>query len=127
MTYHGRNAASIENETLRVTVLREGGHIAEILHKPSGVNPLWLPPWPSIEPSQYHPATHQYGSGVDALLLAGIMGHNLCLDIFGAPSPEEAAAGIGVHGEAPIAPYHIEQSEHCLILTATGPSVGPGT
>ncbi len=45
MTYHGRRAKSIENDTIRVTVLREGGHIAEILHKPSGINPLWTPPW----------------------------------------------------------------------------------
>jgi hypothetical protein len=40
-------------------------------------------------------------------LLAGIMGHNLCLDLFGGPSPEEAAAGITVHGEASVAPYSI--------------------
>ncbi len=28
----------------RVTVLEEGGHIAEIFDKRSGVNPLWTPP-----------------------------------------------------------------------------------
>ena len=47
ITYRGRSAVSIENEEIRVTVLREGGHIAEILHKATGVNPLWTPPWPS--------------------------------------------------------------------------------
>jgi hypothetical protein len=41
-------------------------------------------------------------------LLAGLMGHNLCLDIFGGPSDEEAAAGLSVHGEASVAPYEIE-------------------
>ena len=35
-----------------------------------------------------------YGGGADGRLLAGIMGHNLCLDIFGGPSAEEAAAGL---------------------------------
>lgn len=40
-----RAAATIENEALRIAVLREGGHVAEILHKKSGVNPLWVPPW----------------------------------------------------------------------------------
>ena len=44
--YRGRRAAAIENNDLRVTVLEEGGHIAEILHKASGVNPLWTPGWP---------------------------------------------------------------------------------
>ena len=48
-----RKTASIENDELRVTVTVEGGHIAEILEKSTGVNPLWTPPWPSIEPSEY--------------------------------------------------------------------------
>src|SRR5437762_12181143 len=81
--YRGRRAASIENDDVRVTVLEEGGHIAEILDKRSGVNPLWTPPWPSIEPSTYTRARHpEYGTGSDAILLAGIMGHNLCVDVF---------------------------------------------
>src|SRR6266478_5017381 len=92
-TYRGRRAHSIETADLRVTVLVEGGHIAEIADKSSGVNPLWTPPWPSIEPSTYDRARHpEYGADAEAKLLAGIMGHNLCLDIFGEPSEEEAAA-----------------------------------
>src|SRR5260370_220093 len=38
--YRGRGAAVFENDQLRVTVLREGGHIAEIFDKQAGVNPL---------------------------------------------------------------------------------------
>lgn len=122
MTYRGRSAASIENDQVRVTVLREGGHIAEILHKASGINPLWTPPWPSIEPSTYRPEVHtEYGSGAEAKLLAGIMGHNLCLDIFGAPSEEEVAAGFGVHGEGSVAPYDLEQGRDGLTMTACLP------
>src|SRR5262245_53012692 len=103
-TYRGRRAAVIENNNLRVTVLKEGGHIAEIVDKRSGINPLWTPLWPSIEPSNYDSQKHpEYGRGSDARLLAGIMGHNLCLDIFGGPSDEEFAAGITVHGEASVA------------------------
>jgi hypothetical protein len=106
--YRGRRAASIENELLRVTVLREGGHIAEILDKQTGVNPLWTPPWDSIEPSTYSLQQHpEYGADAESKLLAGIMGHNLCMDIFGSPSPEEAAAGLTVHGEASVAVYEI--------------------
>ncbi len=94
MKFHGREAVQLENDQIRVTVLREGGHIAEVLHKTSGVNPLWIPPWPSIEPSTYQAAQHpEYGANMESKLLCGIMGHNLCLDVFGPPSPEEAAAG----------------------------------
>src|ERR687887_855185 len=109
--FRNRRARSIENGTLRVTVLEEGGHIAEILDKVSGVNPLWIPDWPSIEPSQYGPTTHAiYGNTAESSLLAGIMGHNLCLDIFGGPSAEEAAGGMNPHGDASVACYEIDTS-----------------
>lgn len=115
-TYRGRRAAVIENQHLRVTVLREGGHIAEIFDKATGVNPLWTPPWDSIEPSRYDAKQHcEYGAGAEAKLLAGIMGHNLCLDLFGGPSPEEAAAGIPVHGEGAVAPYEIREADGGLV------------
>ena len=62
--YHGRRAVAIENDRIRVTVLEGGGHIAEILDKATGVNPLWTPPWPSIEPEEFDHATHPgYGGG----------------------------------------------------------------
>jgi hypothetical protein len=104
--YRDRRAVQLENECVRVTVIREGGHVAEILDKASGVNPLWTPPWPSTEPSAWSAATHpRFGSGSDARLLAGILGHNLCLDIFGGPSDEEASAGVTAHGEASVVAY----------------------
>ena len=119
LTYRGRRAASIENDAVRVTVTLEGGHIAEILHKPTGVNPLWTPPWPSIEPSSYDPRRHpEYGSDAESKLLAGIMGHNLCLDVFGGPSEAEAAAGITVHGEASIARYSVYKNDGELVTSA---------
>jgi hypothetical protein len=100
-TYRNRRACQIENDTLRVTVLMEGGHVAEILHKPTGVNPLWTPPWPSIEPSAYDPTKHpEYGLNAESKLLSGLMGHNVCLDLFGGPSDAEAAAGMTVHPTA---------------------------
>src|SRR5580704_10606499 len=119
--YLGRESVSIENSHLRVTVLLEGGHIAEIFDKQTGVNPLWTPPWPSIEPSTHDAADHNYGAGPDAKLLAGIMGHNLCLDIFGGPSPEEAAAGITPHGESSVALYSIERADTRMTMHATLP------
>lgn len=113
--YRNRRAVQMENEILRVTVLVEGGHIAELLHKPTGVNPLWTPPWPSIEPSEFDPVRHRaYGGDAESKLLAGLMGHNLCLDLFGGPTAEEAAAGITVHGEASVAPHEIRVEGQAL-------------
>jgi hypothetical protein len=123
--YRGRRAASIENDDLRVTVLDEGGHIAEMLDKKTGINPLWTPPWTSIEPSEYDEATHhEFGAGTDARLLAGIMGHNLCVDIFGGPSDEEAAAGLTPHGEASIVPWDVEVDGASVSMRARLPLAG---
>jgi hypothetical protein len=121
--YRGRRAATIDNDQIRLTVLVEGGHIAEVLDKATGVNPLWTPPWPSIEPSAYEAAAHAalYGSGSDARLLAGIMGHNLCLDIFGGPSDEEAGAGLTAHGDASIATYDVSHCGDGLLMRARLP------
>ena len=121
--YRGRGAATIENGALRVTVLEEGGHIAEITDLDSGVNPLWTPHWPSMEPSRYDPARDAvYGGGADGSLLAGIMGHNLCLDIFGGPSSEEAAAGMPVHGETSAARFDIDSANGVLSMETLLPS-----
>jgi hypothetical protein len=117
--FNGREAVAIENDNLRVTVLVEGGHIAEVFDKSREVSPLWVPHWASIEPSLYSPEKHpQFGSGSDAKLLAGIMGHNVCLDLFGGPSTEEAALGYSAHGEAPIVRYEIDESHGSLEMRA---------
>jgi len=109
--YEGRRAVSIENDWVRVTVLEGGGHIAEIRDKATDVNPLWAPPWPSIEPGDFDHVTHPgYGSGpAESRLLSAVMGHNLCLDFFGGPSPEEEAAGLSAHGEGSISVYTIDR------------------
>lgn len=124
-SYLGRRAAAIENDDVRVTVLVDGGHIAELYDKRTRVNPLWTPPWPSVEPSEFDPSRHTaYGTGVDAGLLAGIMGHNLCLDIFGGPSDEEAAAGLPVHGEASNVRYDVNEESGALVTQAQLPRAG---
>ncbi len=107
--YRGRRACALDNGTLQIIVTVEGGHIAAVLDKATGLNPLWSPPWPSMEPSQFDPARHrQYGSDSESKLLAGILGHNLCLDTFGGPTESEAAAGMTVHGEASVLPHSLE-------------------
>ena len=123
--YRGRRAAFVENDEVRVTVLEEGGHIAEMLDKRSGVNPLWTPPWASIEPSTYSHARYpEYGDGADAMLLAGIMGHNLCVDMFGGPSDAEAAAGITAHGEASVVRYELHVDAGTMTAAARLPQAG---
>jgi hypothetical protein len=126
MRFQGRSAFILQNELAQISVLKEGGHIAEFRHKPSGVNPLWVPPWTSIEPSQYKPAEHpEYGLNSESQLLSGLMGHNLCLDIFGPPSETEAAAGLGVHGESSVVAYQFEQaSDTQLRMSASLPLAG---
>jgi hypothetical protein len=120
--FRGRRGAAIENSDVRVTVLEEGGHIAEVFDKRCGVSPLWIPPWPSIEPSAYVAARDTtYGGGVESQLLAGIMGHNLCLDIFGGPSAEEHAAGLQPHGEASIARYDLDATADGIGMAAILP------
>jgi hypothetical protein len=106
-----RRVWSFENDSLRILVTQGGGHIAG-LHLKKGYpkakrlpNPLWAPPWKSIEPWQYQPKKHDraYGGPPEGRLLAGIAGHNLALDTYGTPSEAEVRAGAVTHGEAGVA------------------------
>ena len=106
----GRKINWVENEAMRAGILPGGCHIGSVYLKKGAaaeLNPLWEVPWPSMEPSEYSPEQHAeaYGGPPEARLLASIMGHNLCLDYFGPPSAEEEAAGLTVHGEAPVAEW----------------------
>jgi len=122
MKFQNREALQLETKALRVTVLREGGHIAEILYKKTGINPLWIPPWSSIEPSQYDASQYpEYGANEESKLLSGIMGHSLCMDIFGPPSDEELSHGISVHGEASVAYYDGDVGDAQICLSAVLP------
>ena len=118
--YRGRRAHALDNGKLEIIVTVEGGHIAAVIDQATGLNPLWVPPWPTMEPSQYDPAKHpQYGGNSESKLLAGILGHNLCLDTYGGPSAAEAAAGMTVHGEAPVAAYDLAVEGDTLTQSAT--------
>ena len=105
--FENRDAWKLENDRLRVSVLQGAGHIAEIVLKTASgdsVNPLWVPPWPSIDPWTFDVNQHgaRYGAGSESPLLSGIMGHNLCFDFWGAASPTESQAGVAFHGEVSI-------------------------
>ena len=125
MGISNRRQVYLENDRLRLVLLPGGGHIGAVELKENGVNPLWDPPWETIDPSAYDPKAHpQFGGGVDARLLAGIAGHNLCFDIFGVPSEAEAAAGLGVHGEASSVDWDAEAGDGWLRSQADFPLAG---
>jgi hypothetical protein len=118
----GRKQVHLKNAHVTLTVLSGGGHIAALTLKSNGVNPLWTPPWPSIEPSSFDPSKHPgYGSGPEQRLLAGIAGHNLCFDFFGPPSDAEAAAGLSVHGEASVVDWRVTTSGGAMHAVAELP------
>jgi hypothetical protein len=106
-----REAYVLANDLVRLVTLTGGGHIAEFcFHQDSGfstLNPLWVPPWKTIEPYRYQEKLHaaRYGKALTGKLLSGLVGHNICLDYFGPPSEEEAQQGLSIHGEAPSAKW----------------------
>src|SRR5579872_1850159 len=105
--WNGREAYTLHNDLVQMVTLPGGGHIAEFQFLAGtglpAVNPLWVPPWKSIEPYEYREEKHgaAYGPIYEGMLLSGIAGHNICMDYFGPPSEEEAAQGLSSHGEAP--------------------------
>ncbi len=117
MTWQGHEARLLGNGLVRLLTLTGGGHIAEFRFERStglpALNPLWVPPWRTIEPYRYREKTHarKYGSALEGKLLSGLVGHNICLDYFGAPSPEEVKQGLSQHGEAPNARWRVTGSQ----------------
>jgi hypothetical protein len=65
------------------------------------VNLLWEANWRAIDPEKYSQRKHgqTYGPPPAGQFLSGFTGHALCLDYFGAPSEEEIARGLPLHGE----------------------------
>jgi len=123
--YKGRSAWVIDRPHMRVTILEGGGHVAEIVLKDAGgLNPLWTPSRPTIEPDQYVPSKHEefYGGGPGARLSSGQMGHNLCFPYWGNPSEAEYKAGMSYHGEAGITRWkRLEDVNGALTVTAAFP------
>jgi hypothetical protein len=108
---HGRSGYRLESPWGHVEILEGGGHICGLrLNACREINPLWIPPWKTMDPERYSVRRHSklYGPLPDGRLLAGIAGHNLSFDYFGPPSTEEIAAGHSTHGEAPSLQWKME-------------------
>jgi hypothetical protein len=134
-SWNGRESYTLSNGTIRVVTLTGGGHIAELRFDDStgfpSVSPLWVPHWQTIEPYEYRPKIHTplYGTLTEGKLLSGIVGHNVCLDYFGSPSPEEAKQGLSQHGEAPNSKWkktgvRVEREKIVLTLSVRLPVAG---
>lgn len=91
------------------------------------INPLWQPNWPAADASELPwdgaltkqhnwEKTIPYGGNPEAPLLAGIVGHNLCLDRFGAPHPGEVKP---LHGEAGVIRWQLLSSSASQVTFGT--------
>jgi hypothetical protein len=100
--WKNRRAYRLSNGSIELTVLLGGGHIADFRLIGSPLNTLWEAPWGTIDPHTFSSAEHAalYGDGAAGKFLSGYTGHALAVGYFGKPSPEEAAQGLPLHGEA---------------------------
>jgi hypothetical protein len=120
-TFQGRPAWVLSNGVMRVAILSGGGHIAEVRLTTGDarrdVNPMRVPHYATIDPQKFDPSRHGglYGTDPHSRLSSGYMGHLLCLPYYGpVSSVEEAAAGLGNHGEAPV----VEWKQKAMLQTA---------
>lgn len=105
ISFHGHAAWALENDHVRITVLKSGGHLAEIVLKQGEpVSPLWVQSRATIDSDTYDPEIHGaiYGTNSESRLLSGLAGHNLCFPFWGDPTTAEFAAGMTFHGETNI-------------------------
>lgn len=102
IAWKGREAARLSNGVVELTALTKGGHLAEFRflerNGPPSQNVFWEAPWMASEPTE--------NRAEELSQTAGFTGHGVCLDYFGAPSAEEAAAGLPIHGEAAAAHWN---------------------
>lgn len=115
--WHGRDAMTLTNGVVEVTLLPGGGHLAQWGfvgdHGPSQDNLLWEVPWKTADPgSPEHAAIAQeFGDEEAGKYLASYTGHVLCLDGFGPAGAEDTAAGVSLHGEAPNAMWSFTKEQ----------------
>jgi hypothetical protein len=95
--FEERPAVVLSNGTVELTVLNEGGAMAQIVlaGDKEKINPLWNPYWIARQAGQKPPTS-----------LA--RGHFVCIDGFGPVSAEERAAGLTAHGEAYALPWKLQ-------------------
>lgn len=111
--WRGRPAVALRNESIEVKIVTGGGHIVSIVAAgDDDLNPLWQPPWPTVDPALRKLAAQTAGvvepGELEDELLVGIAGLNLCCDVFGAHSAGETAQGLCFHGEAGLVTWEVQ-------------------
>ncbi len=102
---HGRDAFTLTNGSLSLSVLPGGGFIADVhlVSRDPAVNlsPLRVPEYQTMDPYRFDLKLDgaKYGTGIQRQLMSGYMGHFTCFPQFGASQAEFAATGYGQHGE----------------------------
>lgn len=94
--FEDRDALVLSNDKVELTVINEGGAMAQIVlaADKEKVNPLWNPYWIARQAGLQRPTSY-------------FRGHFLCLDGFGPVSNAERDAGMPFHGEAPTLPWQL--------------------
>ncbi len=119
-TWRGVAAWRISGKTLELTIVEVGGHLAAIRLIGEEINPLWQPTWHAADPDQVQ--VGGYYGGIEAGLLAAIVGHNVCIDRFG---PAHANEQRPVHGEPGVRRWKVsKQSADLLEFTVDMPLAG---
>jgi hypothetical protein len=98
--FEDRPGLVLSNDKMALTVLTEGGAMAEIVlaDDKENNNPLWNPYWIARQAGQNRPASFARG-------------HFVCIDGFGPVSAEERAAGLTAHGEAYTLPWQLQSQQ----------------
>src|SRR5215211_7687601 len=93
-------ALVLSNDKMALTVITEGGAMAQIVlaADKEKINPLWNPYWIARQAGLNRPSNLYRG-------------HFVCIDGFGPVSPEERAAGLPMHGEAYMLPWQLQSHE----------------
>ncbi len=105
--WNNREATRLANGVIELVALTSGGHLADfrLLQHNGGVSPntFWEAPWVTLDPGERtaDDLPESYGPVEVRRFLSSYTGHCLCLDYFGGPSTEQAAAALSLHGEAP--------------------------
>lgn len=123
---HGREALTIANDRMQLSVLPGGGFIGEVRltsgRARADINPMRVPHYPTIDPHTFSYARHGgvYGTDVQARLMSGYMGHFTCFPQFGNQPEEFKAADYSQHGEALTVKWQREASQD-LVMRAELP------
>ena len=97
---YNRPVLLVGNDKLEVAIVKQGGSMLrlQIQGDPEGISPFGNPELVSGIPD-------------NRKLNGPMVGHFVCVDGFGPPSKEEAAAGLAMHGEAYLQPWKLVSAE----------------